>query len=113
MKQIPASSEDTAVPQWVRRVDAGTWKILVHVQPGAKKSETAGEMDGRLRVRVAAQAVDNKANKALTAFVAKMLGVRASRVRLESGDTSRKKTLVVTDTPELDWSVLSAPDVPS
>lgn len=106
-------AEDKQLPPWVREAADGTWRLLVHVQPGAKKSELAGEMDGRLRVRVAAQAVDNKANKALTAFVAKTLGVRPNRVRLENGDTSRKKTLAVMDLIECDWNVLRVPDVPS
>ena len=72
-----------------------------------------GEMDGRLRLRIAAQAVDNKANKALTIFMAKILGVRPNRVSLEAGDTSRKKTLRVSDLPEPDWNALGVPDVPS
>lgn len=103
----------TALPPWVRRLEDGNWQLLVYVQPGAKKSELAGEMEGRLRLRIAAQAVDNKANKALTAFVAKLLGVRPNRVRLESGETSRKKTLLVSDITELSWNALCVSDVPS
>lgn len=87
--------------------------MLVYVQPGAKKSEVSGEMDGRLRLRIAAQAVDNKANKALTVFMAKILGVRPNRVSLEAGDMSRKKTLRISDVSELDWNALGVPDVPS
>ena len=86
---------------------------MLHVQPGAKKSELAGEMEGRLKLRIAAQAVDNKANKAVVVFVAKLLGVRPRNVRLESGDMSRKKTLVVSDIREFDWNALRVPDVPS
>jgi len=78
-----------------------------------KKSEVAGEMEGRLRFRIAAQAVDNKANKALTTFVAKLLGVRPNRVSLENGETSRKKTLKILDLSEPDWNALGVSDVPS
>lgn len=85
-----------ALPPWLRPKGDGVWQLLVHVQPGAKKSELAGEMDGRLKLRIAAQAVDNKANKALTAYVAKILGVRPRDVSLENGDASRRKTLLVT-----------------
>lgn len=106
-------TENGPLPPWVRETGGGTWLLFVHVQPGAKKNELAGEMNGRLRVRVAAQAVDNKANKALTAFIAGTLGVRPNRVRLENGDTSRKKTLAVTELHEFDWNVLCVPDVPS
>ncbi|SBW11123.1 conserved hypothetical protein [uncultured delta proteobacterium] len=100
-------------PPWAKPLPENCWQLLVYVQPGAKKSEIAGEMEGRLRLRIAAQAIDNKANKALTVFVAKCLGVRPSRVSLESGETSRKKTLKVLDLPEPDWSALGAPGVPS
>ena len=103
----------TTLPPWVKPLEENSWHLLVYVQPGAKKSEVAGEMDGRLRLRIAAQAVDNKANKALMAFVAKLLGVRPNRVSLESGDMSRKKTLKVLDLPEPDWNVLDVSDVPS
>jgi uncharacterized protein (TIGR00251 family) len=101
------------LPPWVRHVGNGCWLLLVYVQPGAKKNAVAGEMDGRLRLRVAAQAVDNKANKALTAYIAELLQVRPSRVRLESGDASRKKTLAVCDLPEFDWNALCVSNVPS
>ena len=103
----------TQLPPWAKPMGNETWHLLVHVQPGAKKSEVAGELDGRLRLRIAAQAVDNKANKALTAFMAKILGVRQNRVSLESGDTSRKKTLRIEGLSELDWNALGVPDVPS
>lgn len=103
----------TNLPPWAKPQADGCWHLLVYVQPGAKKSEIAGETDGRLRLRIAAQAVDNKANKALTVFMAKILGVRPSRVSLEAGDTSRKKTLRISDLPEPDWNALGVPDVPS
>ena len=101
------------LPPWLKPLGEENWHLLVHVQPGAKKNEVAGEMDGRLRLRIAAQAVDNKANKALAAFVAKMLGVRPNRVSLVSGEMSRKKTLRIEGLSELDWNALGVPDVPS
>lgn len=101
------------LPPWVRYVGDDSWQLLLYVQPGAKKNAVAGEMDGRLRLRIAAQAVDNKANKALTAYVAKLLQIRPNRVRLESGDTSRKKTLTVYDLPGFDWNALGVSNVPS
>lgn len=100
-------------PPWAKSLGDGAWHLFVYVQPGAKKSEVTGTAEGRLRLRIAAQAVDNKANKALIVFLAKLLGVKQNRVRLESGGTSRKKTLKVSDLTELDWSALGVPDVPS
>ncbi len=104
-------SDAACVPPWAKPLAGNCWQILVHVQPGAKKNEVAGEMEGRLRLRIAAQAVDNKANKALTAFVAKLLGVRPNRVSLESGEASRKKTLKVSNLSEPNWNAVGVPDV--
>lgn len=82
-------------PAYVEPVADGVWRVSVWVQPGAKKSVLDGIHDGRLKIRLQAPAVENKANKALAAFVADLLGVRASRVRLEKGEKSRAKTLLV------------------
>jgi len=53
------------------------------------------EPDGRLRVSVTAPAVDNAANKALVALVAKELGVAKRDVDLVKGGKSRDKALLV------------------
>ena len=104
-----ADAPCTERPQWVRKTPDG-WHLHIRVQPGAKKSETAGEMDGRLRVRICAQAVDNKANKALMAFIAKELGIRANKVCITAGETSRQKTLYIVDEHEPNWGALRSPD---
>jgi len=81
-------------PEFVEPVGDG-WRLKVWVQPGAKKSELDGVRDGRLKIRLQAPAVENKANKALIAFVADLLGLKKSCVALESGEKSRAKTLAV------------------
>ena len=86
--------------------DPGQWLVQVRVQPGAKKTECAGLVEGRLKIRLAAPAVDNKANAALVAFVAKKLSLRPSRVELVSGATSRQKSLLVLHDTEPDWQGL-------
>lgn len=67
----------------------------------------AGEYQGRLKVRLSAPAVDNKANKALVVYMAGVLGVRKNRVSLTAGQTNRSKTLEVVSEAELDWSALA------
>ena len=76
------------------------------VQPGAKKTEIAGEYQGCIKIRLNAPAVDNKANKALMAYVAKLLKVKKSQVVIESGLTNRRKRLVINTAAELDFSGL-------
>ena len=86
----------------------GKWAVLVWVQPGAKKNGLAGLVDGRLKVRLNAPAVDNKANRALEKYVASLLGLRASRVTVASGMMSRRKKIFVETDAEPDWSLLLA-----
>ena len=100
-------NKDAPRPAFVLPAKEGGWQMLVRAQPGAKKSEFAGLMDGRLRVRLAAPAVENKANRALLAFVAKALGLKGAKVTLLSGETGREKRLLVTADVEPDWSRLS------
>ena len=106
----PLLGSEVNRPPWVRHSDDG-WQMLVRVQPGAKKSEISGEIEGRLKVRIHAQAVDNKANKALSDFIAQKLGLRAKNVAITAGETSRQKTLTVTTKHEPDWETLRLPDV--
>ena len=81
---------------WFRKT-AGGWLIAVHAQPGAKKSAVAGLHGAALKIRIAAPPVEGKANEALTAFVAKALGVPRRAVSIVKGDSSREKLLLVAD----------------
>ena len=67
----------------------------VHIQPGAKRSEFAGEHGGRLRLRLAAPPVEGRANAALIAFLAEYFGVPRRNVRIAAGHKSRRKRVVV------------------
>ncbi|WP_126447079.1 DUF167 domain-containing protein [Sulfuricystis multivorans] len=65
--------------------------LLLHIQPGAKKTEVAGLYGNALKIRLAAPPVEGKANDALHAFLAKKLGAGRKAVELVSGETSRTK----------------------
>lgn len=88
----------------------GGWRISVWVQPGAKKTEFAGMHGEHVKIRLQAPAVDNKANTALTFFVAEALGLRPRQVTIESGHGARRKSLVVHAEEEPDWNLFSAGD---
>jgi uncharacterized protein len=51
--------------------------------------------DGRLRVRVAAPALEGRANRELCRFLAHELGVPRTRVRVTAGESSRRKVVSV------------------
>ena len=67
----------------------------VRVQPRASKDEVAGEMNGALKVRLQAPAVENHANDALIEFLARLLKTTKSAVRILSGDRSRIKRIEI------------------
>jgi len=79
-------------PTWLRQAGADVVLIL-HVQPGAKKTEISGQYGDALKIRLAAPPVDGKANDALLAFLAAKLSVARSALSLEAGATSRSKRL--------------------
>ncbi|EXI75229.1 MAG TPA: DUF167 domain-containing protein [Candidatus Accumulibacter phosphatis] len=83
---------------WARQV-AGTLSLTVHVQPGAKRSEVAGEHGDALKIRLVAAAIDGRANAALVDLVAQRLDVPRTAVVIRSGQTSRRKLLLVSGAP--------------
>ncbi|WP_206454655.1 DUF167 family protein [Aurantimonas marina] len=86
-----------ADPRFWRVVDDA---VLVQVRLTPKSSVDRidgpgidGDGNGQLKARVRAVPEDGKANKALTAVLAKSLGVPKSAVTVVAGPTSRSKTL--------------------
>ena len=69
--------------------------LELHVQPGAARTEFAGEHGGRLKLRLAAPPVDGKANAALVAFLAEYYGVAKRNVRIVAGANSRRKRVII------------------
>lgn len=96
--------EASALP-FVTQTDDG-WYLNIRVQPGAKKSEICGVAESSLRVRLAAPAVENKANQALMEFMAKKLGLKKNKVSLASGEKSRQKRLFIAAESAPDWGAL-------
>jgi uncharacterized protein (TIGR00251 family) len=81
--------------QWHRRAHDGSLEIRVHAQPGAKRTEIAGLHGDSLKIRVAAPALEDRANDALIAFLADRLGIAKREVTLVSGAKSREKRFAV------------------
>jgi uncharacterized protein len=65
--------------------------LQLHVQLGASRSAFAGTHGERIKVRLAARAVDGKANEALIEFLASHYGVPKYRVKIIAGLKSRLK----------------------
>ena len=75
------------------RHDGPDLLLEVRVQPRASRTEFAGLMSDRLRIRLNAPPVDGRANAALVAFVATQCGLARTRVTLERGQAGRDKQL--------------------
>jgi hypothetical protein len=73
--------------------------LRVAVVPNARHTGADGLHDGALRVRLAAQPVEGQANARLLAWLAAELGCAKRAVRLQRGDTTRRKVVEI-DLPE-------------
>ncbi|MCI0525223.1 MAG: DUF167 domain-containing protein [Acidobacteria bacterium] len=69
--------------------------FAVRVQPRASKSAITGELDGALKIRLAAPPVDGEANEELIRFLAKLFDVPRARVSIISGPTSKNKIVKI------------------
>ena len=74
--------------------------LLLHVQPGAGRSEIVGRHGDALKVRIAAPAVDNKANAALIELLSASLDIPRSAIVIRHGATGRRKLVEITCGPE-------------
>ena len=68
-------------------------RLSVRVTPRASRTEVVSYAEGVLHVRLAAPPVEGAANAACCAFVAELLGLRASQVTVVAGQRSREKVL--------------------
>ncbi|HUI51260.1 MAG TPA: DUF167 domain-containing protein [Terriglobales bacterium] len=73
----------------------GTVNFPVRVQPRASRDEIAGVMEGALKVRLCAPALENRANEALVEFLSTLLKTPKSAVRIQSGEHGRKKRVEI------------------
>ncbi len=76
------------------------FRFSVRLTPRGGRDAIAGwasEADGQriLKARVAAAAVDNKANEALIALLARQLDVPKSSVRIAAGSAARRKIIEI------------------
>ncbi|MGH9798952.1 MAG: DUF167 domain-containing protein [Blastocatellia bacterium] len=69
--------------------------FAVRVQPRASRSGIAGEIDGALKIRLAAPPVDGEANEELIRFLAKLFGATRAQISIRSGQTSRNKLIAI------------------
>lgn len=69
--------------------------VCCHVQPNASKTAVVGMYGEELKVTLKTPPVDGKANKELCRFFADEFDLPASSVQLLSGQTSRRKRILI------------------
>jgi len=70
-------------------------RFAVRLAPRSSSNHVDGVIDGALKVRVTAPAVEGAANAALVNLLADVLGVGRRDVRIVAGATGRRKLVVV------------------
>lgn len=67
--------------------------IKLKISPNASKNEII-KTDEMVKVKVTAQPIENKANKALVEFLSKNFKVPKSSIEIVKGKTSKEKTIL-------------------
>lgn len=81
-----------STPDWYRW-DGEDLILELHVQPGARREELAGQHGGRLKVRIKAPPVEGRANRNLIKFLANLFGIAPRDITLLRGESGRDKRL--------------------
>jgi TIGR00251 family protein len=68
--------------------------ITLKISPNASKNEIIKSEEG-LKVKITAQPIDGKANKALIEYLSKQLKIPKSSIEILKGETSKEKTLLI------------------
>lgn len=87
----------------------GAFLFSVKVIPRSSKSEIVGELDGALKIKIAAPPVDGAANAELVKLLSKTFDLSKSEIEITSGQTSKLKHLKISNiTAEKFLKVLQA-----
>ena len=85
---------DTEIKSLIRVSEQGLF-LSCWVQPRASRNKIAGICGNALKITLTAPPVDGKANGELCKFFADLLKIPKSSVELASGQTNRKKVLLL------------------
>ena len=65
--------------------------LTLHIQPNARATAVAGRHGDALKIRIAARAVDDKANAALIDFLHQWFKLPKTNIRIKHGQRGRRK----------------------
>ncbi len=82
----------------IKNTDKGLL-VKIKIVPNSSKNGLVIE-DGFIKVKVTAQPVENKANKALIEYLSKLFKLPKTSIEIVKGETSKEKTLFFSTTDE-------------
>lgn len=85
--------------EYLTECSDGSVLLAVYVQPKASRNSVCCLHGGSVKIAVTAPPVDGRANKAITAFLAKFLGCAKKDIELRSGASARRKIFRITGMP--------------
>ena len=80
--------------------------IRVRVIPNAKENDIVGRIGSTIRLKVAAPAIDGKANGELCRFLSEFFEVRQKSVKIVRGEKGREKTVEIEGRKEEELKVM-------
>lgn len=82
--------------------------ITIHVQPNAKTTEVTGWHGDAIKIRIAAPAIDGRANDLLIAFLSDILNLPKRAITIRHGHLGRQKTIeILSSHPDIASQLLS------
>jgi uncharacterized protein (TIGR00251 family) len=78
----------------INEINGGV-SFCVKIVPGSSRTSIEGALGSMLKMKVSAPPEKGKANKELTAFLAKKLSVRKNDISIVSGTTNPVKTIEI------------------
>jgi uncharacterized protein (TIGR00251 family) len=70
-------------------------KLIVQVQPSARRRELLSFEEGVLKVKIAASPVKGKANQELISYLSDILGIAKSQIIIKQGSLSKRKLIII------------------
>jgi uncharacterized protein (TIGR00251 family) len=75
--------------------------LLIKVTPNAKKNQIIGKEEGILRIRIRGIPEKGRVNEELISFLAEVLDISKSQIKIVSGHTSRLKKVEIEGDKEI------------
>ena len=70
-------------------------RLKLRIVPNGKRNEVTGEHGDAVKIKIAAPAIEGKANEALLEFLAEKLGLHRRNLTLIAGEKSRDKLIEI------------------